>query len=259
MCDLNFLFLGTSAFDYSKKLETDYKDTFDYDARRAAMGLLNERYLIDCGLHCEDSIRIAGIDSSKISDIFITHLHKDHYCVDAIQNIAKNRETPLNVWVRWDAEVPEIFNVRWVKMDKLREYVLPDGMMVKSLQANHDENVYPQHFLFEKNGKRFLYACDGAWFLTETYYALKESRLSLLVLDGTCGDYEGEWRMAEHNSIPMIRLMLPSLKAWGMVDECSEIYISHIAPSLHKPHFETVEIMKEMGVKVAFDGLKIGI
>ena len=45
-------------------------------------------------------------------------------------------------------------------------------MMVKSLQANHDENVYPQHFLFEKNGKRFLYACDGAWFLTETYYAL---------------------------------------------------------------------------------------
>ena len=93
----------------------------------------------------------------------------------------------------------------------------------------------------------------------ETYYALKNANLDFLVLDGTCGDYDGEWRMAEHNSIPMIRLMLPSLKNWGVINDNSQVYISHIAPSLHKPHFETVEIMKTMGVKVAFDGLRIDI
>ena len=257
MKGLNLLFLGTSAFDYSDKLETEFKDKFDYNVRRAACGLINERYLIDCGFHCEDSLRIAGIDKSKITDIFITHFHGDHCCVEMIRRISADRTTPINVWVRHDAEVVDIPNVNWVRMNKMQEYALPDGTLVKGFYANHDESVWPQHLLFEKDGKRLLYACDGAWFLRETYYALKDLRLSLLVLDCTCGDYEGEWRMAEHNSIPMVRLMLPCLKNWGVIDENSKIFISHIAPSLHKPHFETVEIMKEMGANVAFDGLKI--
>ena len=33
MADFNFLFLGTSAYDYSIKLETEFKDKFGYDVR----------------------------------------------------------------------------------------------------------------------------------------------------------------------------------------------------------------------------------
>ena len=102
-----------------------------------------------------------------------------------------------------------------------------------------------------------LYALDGAWFLHETYYALKNAKLDFLVLDCTCGDYEGDYRIGEHNSIPMIRLMLPSLKKWGTIAENSQVYVSHLAPSLHKSHDETVELLRDNGVLVAYDGLKL--
>ena len=259
MNEFEFLFLGTSAFDYSEKLKTVYKDVFDADARRAAAGLLNGKFLVDCGLHCEESLRIAKSDVSAISDVFVTHFHEDHCDFGFLEKFAKNRSKAISVWIRGDAVVPELSNVVWHRMEKKIRYGLSDGMTVAGLTANHDESSFPQHLLFEKNGKKFLYACDGAWFLYDTYYALKDADLDLLVLDCTCGDYDGDYRMAEHNSVPMIRLMLPSLKNWGTISDKTEIYISHLAPSLHKSHAETVGIMAKMGVKVAYDGLTVKI
>lgn len=253
----SLLFLGTCACDYSPLLKTEYKDSFDKNARRSSCVLLNGQILIDCGEHCLDSLRIAKIPYSQITDIVITHLHADHYNAEHILRFAEGRTNALRVWVREDAIVPEIAGVEWIKMKLKNSYSLGNGLRLTGYIANHDQNVFPQHLLFEKDGKKFLYACDGGWLMTETYNALKNAKLSLLVLDGTCGDYEGEWRMAEHNSIPMIRLMLPSLKNWGMIDESTQIYISHLAPSLHLPHDETSVLMAKEGVKVAYDGLKL--
>ena len=257
MHTFTLLFLGTCACDFSPKLQTEFKDSFDFDARRSSSALLNGKFLIDCGYHCLDSLRIAGVDAGQITDVLITHLHKDHFLVSNVERLAKGRKTPLRLWVRSDAELPHIENVEVRKMDKKQTYDLGEGMTVKGLLANHDETVSPQHFVFEKNGKRFFYGCDGAWFLHETYYALRNTDLSLMVLDCTCGDYEGDYRMGEHNTIPMLRAMLPSLKTWGVIGENTKTYVSHLAPSLHKPHAETVKIMKELDVKVAYDGLSV--
>ena len=256
---MELLFLGTCACDYSKKLETEYKDAFDFDARRSSCVLLDNRYLIDCGEHTLQALRIAKVDYSAITDIFITHLHSDHYNVKHIAEIAKGKKEKLRVWCREDANIPQIDNVEVIKMAKTKKYEICAGFTVTGLLANHDEKAYPQHLLFERENKSFLYACDGAWFLNETYYKLRNLRLSLLVLDATSGDYLGDYRMAEHNSIPMIRLMLPSLKSWGTITEESQIYLSHLAPSLHKSHKETVKIVSEDGLNVAYDGLKIEI
>lgn len=253
------LFLGTCACDFSPKLKTEFKDNFDFDARRSSSVLVNGKFLIDCGIHCMDSLRIADVDISLITDIFVTHLHSDHYNPEHINLIAQGKRQPLRVWVRKDAILPEIPNTEVIHMDKHSEYEVSDGLKVISLPANHDETVFPHHFMFKRQGKSFLYACDGAWFLHETYYALRGANLSLAVLDCTCGDYEGDYRMGEHNSIPMIRLMMPSLKVWGTIGDDSAVYISHIAPSLHRCHKETEDILKEIGVKVAYDGLKLSV
>ena len=57
----------------------------------------------------------------------------------------------------------------------------------------------------------------------------------------------------------MIRLHLPSLRTIGAICDESEIYLSHIAPSLHVSHAETVKIAESFGAKVAYDGLEITI
>ena len=65
--------------------------------------------------------------------------------------------------------------------------------------------------------------------------------------------------MAEHNSIPMIRLMLPSLKNAKIINSETKICFSHIAPSLHKSHKDTELIAKELGAYVAYDGLDMEV
>lgn len=254
---MEILFLGTCACDYSPLLQTTYKDVFDKNARRSSCALINGRYLIDCGYHCLEELRIAKIDLAQITDIFVTHFHSDHYNIECISQIAKASERTLRVWVRAGANVIAISNVEWKLMGKGIEYTVEENVKVTGLLANHNESVFPQHILLDVAGKKIFYALDGAWFLHETYYALKNTNLDFLVLDCTCGDYEGDYRIGEHNSIPMIRLMLPSLKKWGAITEKTQVYASHLAPSLHKSHEETVEILQKDGVYVAYDGLSL--
>ena len=138
-------------------------------------------------------------------------------------------------------------------------YSPSDALTVTGMPANHDGDAHPQHFMIECCGKRLFYGCDGAWLLNETYGFMRRKRFDALILDATVGDYEGDLRMSEHNSIPMIRLMLPSLRKVGIIDGQSALWLSHIAPSLHAPHERTVEIARAFGADVAYDGLKIEI
>lgn len=206
-----------------------------------------------------DALRIAKVNLSKITDIFITHFHSDHYNAGHIGKIAKASKNGVRVWVRADAKTPDIEGVEWKYMQKGTPYSIDENMTVTGLLANHDEDFFPQHLLLEMEGKKIFYALDGAWFLNETYYALKNAQLDLLVLDCTCGDYEGDYRIGEHNTIPMIRLMLPSLKRWGAIAQNTQVYVTHIAPSLHKPHDEIAEDFQKDGVGVAYDGLTLFI
>lgn len=254
-------FLGTCACDYSKKLQTEFADRFDLDARRSSCILMNGHILIDCGHHVLDSLQIGKVDAAEITDIFISHLHSDHFNAKHVGAIARaeGRQRRLRLWVSADAVLPEIEKVEVVRMTQFRTYTVGDELVVTGLAANHDPQSYPQHFLFEREGKKFLYACDGAWMMTATFNYLKNARIDLIVLEATCGDYEGDYRMAEHNSIPMIRLMLPSWRTAGIIKEKTEIRLSHLAPSLHRPHGETVEIAKKDGLEVAYDGLRVTV
>lgn len=253
------MFLGTCACDYSPKLNTEFADRFDVDARRSSCILMNGHFLIDCGFHALDSLRIAEVELSDVTDIFISHLHSDHFNPQHVEKIAAAKSRPLRLWVAKEADLPDLQNVEVRRMSRFEPYVVGDGLTVTGLSANHNPKAFPQHFLFEREGKKFLYACDGAWMMTETFNYLKNAELDLVVLDATCGDDEGDYRMAEHNSIPMIRLMMPSFRTVGLIQDETKIYLSHLAPSLHKPHAETVQLVRPDGLELAYDGLRVRI
>lgn len=250
-------FLGTAAANFSPRLKTDCKDRFDKDARRASCMLIGEHCMVDCGLYALESLRIAGTDISKITDVFITHLHADHFVPEHVEKIAEGKETPLRVWVRRDAQLPDIPNTQIIHIPLHTVVPVSDTMTVESIDANHHPGAFPQHLIFTVGGKQLLYALDGGWFLTASYNYLKNRNLDMVVLDATCGDYLGDYRMGEHNSIPMIRVMLPSLKTWGAINDQTRVYLSHLAPKLHLPHDETVALVAKDGMLVAYDGLEV--
>lgn len=255
--EIELLFLGTCACDFSPRLKTDLKDKFDFDARRSSSVLLNRHALIDCGYHTVESLGIAGIPLSDVTDIFVTHLHDDHYQPQNIQKIADARTEPLRLWVREGAEVEEYRNVEVRFLTQFEKYEAGE-LAFTGIPANHSPKHFPQHFVIECGAKSFFYGCDGAWFLHDSFKFLKNKHLTLAIFDCTVGDYNGDFRMGEHNSIPMIRMMLPSLRTIGAIDAGTRIMISHLAPSLHRPHAETCKIIRDFG-EVAYDGMILKI
>ena len=254
-------FLGTCAADFSPKLKNECANCFDKDARRASCALLDETFLIDCGPHCLDSLRIANIDPTQITHIFFTHLHSDHFHPDNVQTIASARATvstePLHIWVREDADFPMLTNIELHRMKLYQTYAVTETLSITSVEANHTKEVYPQWLLFEQKEKKLLYATDGSWIINETFAFLKNKTIDNLVIDATCGEDIKDDRVAGHNSIPMIRLLLPSLRNCNVITPQTQVVLTHLAPSLHKSHAETVKIVEGDGMNVAFDGLTI--
>ena len=55
---MKITFLGTGAADFSPLLETEYKYQLGLDQRRSSSILIEDQFLVDCGPHTLDSMRI---------------------------------------------------------------------------------------------------------------------------------------------------------------------------------------------------------
>ena len=76
------------------------------------------------------------------------------------------------------------------------------------------------------------------------------------MFDATIGDgHEGDWRIFEHNSIDMVRLMLKTLYKTGRLREGAPVYLTHLARTLHGSQAE-LEARTEKPFVVCHDGME---
>lgn len=259
---MEILFLGTGAADASPLLDTRYAHCFDKAVRRNSAALLDGHILLDCGPHALSSLALAGVSPAMVTDLLVTHVHSDHIDPASVSRLAESGA--LNIWCEAGA-APVFASIPGARLHMVRhgEPVTMGDMKATPLFANHRvahlPGHRPLHYLLESGGKKMFYGCDGAWLLADTYYRLKDARLDLMVLDATVGDYAGDYRMAEHNSIPMLRLMIPSLRQWGTLKDGSAVCLSHLARTLHPSHEEVCAGVSGDGFLVAYDGMKLKI
>lgn len=251
---MNILFLGTGAADFSPLLETEFKNKLDNNARRSSAILIDDTILIDCGPHTYDSFQIQGLDCSKVTDLLLTHFHDDHYNPDNIAKLAKHCAHPLRMWYHADSTPEPIENVEFHPVKPLETFKT-DTFQAVALPANHTE--FPLHYDIEVGDVKLFYGCDGAWLLNDTFYAMMKRNYNCMILDGTVGDYNGDYRLGEHNSIPMIRLMAESFRTQNVIAPNGTLCISHLARTLHKPHEETAASLAKEGYIVAYDGMML--
>lgn len=254
---MELLFLGTGAADrMSLQQENDF---LDKDKRRCAAALLNGCILLDCGPHILNSLSVANIDLSSITDVVITHFHADHFDFSSLKAIASASDRKIGLWYRSDALLPEgceeMCEIH--PMESFSEYDINGSIKIAGVPANHE--AFPQHLSITDAKSAFFYGMDGAWFLGDTVRFMQNKRYNTVILDATVGDYLGDYRIGEHNSIPMIRALIPSFKTLNIIEDDAEIVLSHIAVCLHKPHEEICKSVDNDGFTVAYDGLKITI
>jgi len=258
------LFLGTGAADWAEIPADDVKFDTDKKIRRRSTMLINEKYLVDCSPFSYDYAEYLGVDTSLITDIFLTHSHIDHLYRDSLLKFAKASKTKINFHCHKDAvgriplEGEELDLINVVPFE-LFEKIGNAEISAVPLPSNHMVENSPEttvHYVFNCDDKTFFYGCDGAWILSKTWEYLCKYKLDLAVFDATVGDYEDDWRIATHNSIPMIRIMIKAMKAKGILDNNSVIMASHLARTLHTGIRETEELLLKDNIIMAYDSMR---
>ena len=86
---------------------------------------------------------------------------------------------------------------------------------------------------------------------------MKKYKFDLIVLDGTLGDAEGDYRIFEHNNLTMIREIAATIRNVDILKENGKIMISHMSRYSHKEHDELQKKLDEFDVVAAYDGMEI--
>ncbi len=229
---MKLLYIGTGAADW-----TQAAGARDGVTRRFTCTLVDEALLIDLAPTTPAACFEDGGVFAGVTDILYTHSHDDHYDRDTLARLASHR--PVRVWAsaHFASRIPTIEGVE-VHSLTAGVTVQVAGYEITPLCANHRISAHPDeqalHYIISDGARRIFWGADGAWLPTETWYALRAARpYDRIVMDGTLGEVTGDYRIFEHNSLPMLRLMADSFRAAGCVAEGGRIYLTHLSRDAH--------------------------
>ncbi len=255
--------------------------------RRRSAVLLNERNIIDFGADVMHACAEYGCSLTGLRNVFLTHTHDDHFSIWNFGIITMSR-TPMDTitvylsepaagWLRVferqmlemcdPASVEFIENTkilhthRAVVLEPYKEYEV-DGMAVLPVKGRHGGFGVQEHalnYVFKTPEQCVFYACDTGEFFEETYAALKNTRLDVLILEGTFGQKRLP-PQSSHMDQYTICETIDRLKAQGTVDEATRVYITHIAHHSGYNHDDYEAYLQGRygaQIHIAYDGLKV--
>lgn len=248
-------FLGTGAADWNINDRCGF-------FRRNSSALLNGEILFDAPDHIHDYKGACGRSNlfESVRLLLITHDHPDHISKESVRALAADH--PLTVAcdeALW-RELSDIDGLTYLPLplDEPTEFC---AYRITPVLANHDIVIRADrravHYIVQvPDGKTLFYGLDGAWFLRPTWQVMLKHRFDLMVFDCTCGDSD-DWRLFEHNTIPMLRTMMREIHRQSMLKEGGLLVASHLARTLHADPETTRDILAAFGMRMAVDGLTL--
>ncbi len=244
---------------------------------------IDEQNLIDFGPDVISAAGRFGLSLAHLRNIFFTHFHSDHcdfvnwenprmsvtpppevkvYLSEtALKGLKEFRDLILSMGSK-DYERDIHFYERQLTFVPVRLYepFAVDDMTVSAVRGIHsgrfaDETVL--NYLFERNGKRFLYATDTGPYCEENYEFLKRKALDILVMECSFGDRPPE---KKHMTCETVKEMVDRFRKDGVVTDRTEIWLTHIGHKGGLNHMDLRQRMWELAgsqIDVAYDGLQI--
>ena len=249
------LFLGSGAADWQVPEP-------DGSFRRHAAALLNGCVLFDCGEHIFDFAETWQGALDGVTDILLTHEHDDHFHLPSLLRLAETHRLRVACDGYLRAVIGIHPNISLVHVQPFVPFRM-GRYKVTPLLANHDMVLSGEraafHYIVETpNRKSVFYGLDGAWFLRPSWEVMRRHTFDVMVLDCTVGDRD-DWRIFEHNTIPMLRIMTKQIDEAHLLRKNGQIIASHFSRQLCGTHEETARTLEKIRVRAAFDGMRIYI
>lgn len=216
-----------------------------------------------------------GVDYSKLKYVIVTHSHMDHfYAHDFIlrgYKFAYFSAPCLEIY--GNKNVKEVFDectARELKEEVRQNLAISvikpyevfhiGKYKIISLPANHSKSEQALLFYVESDGKGYLHFYDTAQVDDEVFNFLKKNNahIDLVCFDCTFAG-NGGGKTARHMGIPDNMLMKQKLREYRLIDNKTQIVISHFSHNSCPTRSKLHEIEREFGVIAAFDGLTINI
>ncbi|MGC9360263.1 MAG: MBL fold metallo-hydrolase [Anaerolineae bacterium] len=265
-------FLGTGAADWPWHSPPSPLPIAPGDWRRSTMTLIDDRILVDAGPSLPDAVATFAVAAEGITDLLLTHTHIDHYDPMSVETLLAHRSTSASLRIWSPDPAPQFALNASCQVERIRagERFPCGAYSVTALAANHHRvGGTTLHYLFEGRGTRWLYALDGGWLPCATWYALHDATvhgdgpLDALVIDATIGDIPDDYRIFQHNALPMVRMMVASLRREGMLASTAPVVVTHLARTLHGSQDEIGALVAGddpiPGAVVAYDGLALNL
>lgn len=238
---MRFLFLGTGAADWKTP-------SADGEYRRNTSTLADGELLIDGNETISERLpALQGVPA-----MLFTHSHGDHYSGSFLRRVRPARVLCEESWAAEAGAEP---------LAPGRAFSAA-GFGILPVTASHSterKNERPLHYILEKNGRRILYATDGAWLTNHAYHAIKDGApLDGCIFDGTVGDaFPDDWRVFEHNTLPMVRAMRRALEKAQLLKTGAPVVVTHLARTLHPSQaaLEAREAASDAPLIIARDGM----
>lgn len=261
---MKLLFLGTGAAGSMKRNESEMAE----GKRRCASMMIDENVLVDIARQSFDHATKLGCDTSAVTDIFLSHAHGDHFYRETLLQYAAAAKTKLRFWCHRGAVANLKLSEEDMALVDIRPVDVLDtwetaGMTVTALPANHisgdlDSREQPLHYLFEKDGKKMYYGCDGGWYTAVEWEYLRQHKVVLdaVIMDATVGEDAGNFRIATHNNLAMLEIMVLALRQNGILSENALLIANHIHDPLYNApdHEGQTETFARLGMVMADDG-----
>ena len=244
---------------------------------------IDKHNLIDFGPDAHMASVRYGVPLYELHNIFYTHFHSDHFLLSNWESVRMSL-TPPHFRVFVSEPVLSGFRI-YRKMlsdfskDRARDFrfydqniemigVKPfepfeaDGMTVSALRTIHEgmfEDETALNYLFEKQGKRFLYAADTGPYGEDNYEFLKGKALDTLIMECSFGAHHALPGF-KHLTCEFNAQMVDRFRRDGVVTDRTEIWLTHIG---HKGGLNHLELQKRirdlvgMQADVAYDGLRL--
>ncbi|MDD5688249.1 MAG: MBL fold metallo-hydrolase [Elusimicrobia bacterium] len=293
---VEIIFLGTGAGEFwpsafcdcpiCKKTKKDgWKEFWFYSSI-----LIDRTVLVDAPPAVGISASLNNISLSTVKNVFITHSHPDHLDLNQLTSKVRSIKTPeeinqssptskvenapvINVYcneiVDNLAKSYHNFNRFW-RLDSINlkfnvvepfEKLEVDGMIVIPLLANHDtaNDEKPLNYIFQKNDKTILYACDTGWYHEQTWKEIQKYHYDVIILE--CTMWNNNEAMQNRSLLKETHMTLWSFLKFhnyimekGLLKPGGKFIATHVA---HLDKSILKKILSKHNIQLAYNGLNV--